>query len=515
MSAIPAFRLSGAALDISSPQQRSERVALRRGIGLVLTNLVIPGSAQLQAGNRTIGRIALRVWIGLWATVALLGLLFLVARGLVLTLVTTGTVYLLAAPLVVLCTIAHALLVLDAWRLADPPTMARRPRLVFSLASFALAIVMVLTGVRVGSAAVAQGSMLNSVLAGGGNATAQDGRYNILLLGADAGAGRVGLRPDSITVASVDEKTGRTVLFSLPRNLEGARFAEGSPLRELYPNGYECADHSCLLNAVYTLAEEHKDRYPGVKEPGLVAIKEAVSGTLGLPINYTAMIDLSGFRNMIDAVGGIRLNIGHRVPIGGGTSKILGWIEPGTNVHLDGNHALWFARSREGSSDFDRMARQKCVMNAMLQQLDPITVVTKFNEIARAGSSIAYTDVPSTQVDTLSQLAMKAKKLPIASVSFTPPLIYPGNPKFDVLANTVTAKIAESEALDRGEKPAATAKATTTQTTSARPTSTGAPSTTASSAPRPGTSSHPSSQASTSAGAERSSNDLASICGVA
>ena len=67
---------------------------------------------------------------------------------------------------------------------------------------------------------------MTSVFAGGGETKAQAGRYNILLLGGDAGKGRIGLRPDSLTVASIDAETGRTVLISLPRNMEDVPFPD-------------------------------------------------------------------------------------------------------------------------------------------------------------------------------------------------------------------------------------------------------------------------------------------------
>ena len=70
-----------------------------------------------------------------------------------------------------------------------------------------------------------------------------------------------------MTVASVDAETGRTVLISLPRNLEDVPFPDSSPLHKKFPKGYSCADHSCMLNAVYTYAMGHKDLYPGRPEP--------------------------------------------------------------------------------------------------------------------------------------------------------------------------------------------------------------------------------------------------------
>jgi len=128
---------------------------------------------------------------------------------------------------------------------------------------------------------------------------------------------------------------------------------------------------------------------------------------------------------------------------------VYAWIEPGKNVHLDGFHALWFARSREDSSDYERMIRQKCVMNAMLRQLDPATVLTKFQAIADAGKQIVATNVPSSDLGTLLELAAKGKSVPMASVSFTPPLIVPASPDFAKIRTVVTNKIAASEALDQ------------------------------------------------------------------
>ncbi|MPN12658.1 Transcriptional regulator LytR [bioreactor metagenome] len=161
------------------------------------------------------------------------------------------------------------------------------------------------------------------------------------------------------------------------------------------------------------------------------------------------MVDMAGFQGLIDALGGITLDIRKDVPMGGGTSPILGWIRAGDAVHLDGLHALWFARSREGSSDFERMQRQKCVMTAVLHQADPVTVVAKFDALAAAGGNILTTDMPRSDIGRLTDLALKARTVPISSISFVPPLIFPGNPKYDVLRATVKEHLDKAEDLDR------------------------------------------------------------------
>lgn len=410
--------------------------------------LVLPGSAQLAAGNKRVGRFALRVWAVLWALVAIALLLALLWRGLAITVLTFDPVLRVVQGILIGIGIGWSLLLIDAWRLSRPPELARRHRLGFALAH--LVLVLVVCGALFASASIvsSQRTLIAGVFAGGGETEAQAGRINVLLLGGDAGKNRVGLRPDSLTVASIDAETGRTVLFNLPRNLEDTPFPEGSPMRQKFPDGFGCPDHSCMLNAVYTYATDHPDLYPGVEDPGVQATKEAVEGATGLKINYYAMVDLKGFEKLIDAVGGISLDVHKRVPIGGGSSRIFGWIEPGPDQHMDGYHALWFARSREGSSDYERMARQKCVMNAMLNQLDPVTVLTKFNQIAEAGKQIVATDVPTSEIDRLLDLSLKAKERPIASVSFVPPLIHSGNPDFALMHRVVQNKIAVAENAD-------------------------------------------------------------------
>lgn len=459
--------------------ERSSSVKLRRGLAMLAMTLVIPGSAQLAGGNKRLGRIALRVWGAVLLLILLLAVLALVRRTWAATLVANGAVLTILAVVVVVLGVGWAFLFFDAWRLSRPREMTTRPRVVISLIAMVLCLGLIGGSLAAANTLRAAGSFIDTVFAGGGQTHAKEGRFNILLIGGDAGADRVGLRADSINVASIDANTGRTVLFGLPRNLEHVPFPTSSPLHKLYPNGYWCDTHECLLNAIYTLGVEHKDLYPGVKYPGVKATTEAVEATLGISINYFAMIDMQGFVQLIDAVGGITISTDLKVPIGGGTSKISGYIGPGKNLKLDGYHALWFARSREGADDYQRMARQKCVMNAMLQQLDPLTVSTKFSQIAEAGKEVIATDVPSSEIGTLLDLATKGQKLPIKTVSFTPPLIATGNPNFELIRSTVKKSIAQSEALDSATKAPSTAqssstpKKTATTKASANPTSTG------------------------------------------
>ena len=494
----------------------AQRVHTRRAFGFVAMSALLPGSVQTFAGNRAVGRIAGRVFgvIALLVVLTVLGLIFF--RGPTLGFLLTPAI---AATLRVAVWVvfgAWLLLLLDAWRLARPLRLTRRPRLGLTITTLVLALAVAGASTFVANALVAVENV-GQVLTGGGDREQKAGRYNVLLLGADAQDGREGLRPDSINVASVNAETGRTVLLGLPRNLQRVEFPQSSPLRDLYPDGYACEDGACMLNGIYTLGQDHADLYDDDEDAGLRAMKEAVGETLGLEINYYALIDMNGFRSLIDAMGGIRLDIGKPIPIGGIGSKISGYIQPGENQHLDGYHALWFARSRAESSDYERMVRQKCVMSAMVEQLNPTTVATQFVELSEAGKDVVLTDVGTGHVSELAELALKAKDLPIASVNFAPPLITAANPDFDLIEQTTADAIEASEALDEAAaKPTPTVQpsgstsasepAPTSEAPSPTPTETSEP------APSDGESAEPTPEP--AEGQFTETDDLASVCSV-
>lgn len=440
----------------SAQPAAAQSLQTRRAFGYVLMSAVLPGSVQLFAGSRRVGRIATRVYLAALAVVVLLALGLVVLRGATVGFLLTPAVAVFFKVALWVLFLGWVALLLDSWRLARPINLLRRPRFGLTVTTLVLALAV---GAVTSVAANAFTGVANvgDLLAGGGDAEQKAGRYNVLLLGADASDDRVGLRPDSINVASVDAETGRTVLFGLPRNMQKVPFPESSPLHALYPDGFVCDDGECMLNGVYTLGVEHKDLYPDADDPGLQAVKEAVSETLGLDLNYYALVDMAGFQSLIDAMGGITLDISKDIPIGGVGSRIYGYIKAGEDVHLDGFHALWFARSRAESSDYERMARQKCVMSAMVQQLDPMTVATKFTELSEAGKNLLKTDVGRGEVYQLAELALAAKGTRIASVNFSPPLITTADPDFDLIRSTVRDKIAHAEELD--EKAAAKAAA--------------------------------------------------------
>jgi LCP family protein required for cell wall assembly len=239
-------------------------------------------------------------------------------------------------------------------------------------------------------------------------------------------------------------------------------FPENSPLHALYPNGFTGPGDpgSWMLNAVY---REIPILHPHVlgksANEGADAIKQAVEGATGLPVDYYVLIDFTGFRELIDAMGGITVNVNVPVAINGQTDAGIpptGYIQPGPDEHLDGYHALWYARGRYGADDYQRMARQRCVVNAIIDQANPWNMLRRYQSLASAGSKVVRTDIPKELLKAFVELALKAKDHKAKSVLFrSSTTFYPGAPDFEYMHQVVQKALA-SPVKRRHHAPSAT-----------------------------------------------------------
>lgn len=313
----------------------------------------------------------------------------------------------------------------------------------------------------------------NNTLGGGEaevNAWADKPRVNVLLLGSDAADDRVGVRTDSMMVASIDTENGQTVLFSLPRNLEYAPIPKSNPLSTLYPDGYDCGDE-CLLNGIWTLATDHPELFPGDTNPGLTSTRDVIGEILGLTIDRTLVVDLKGFQSLVDAMGGVDINVKERVCV---SCKLVNgrivfahgkeqWIELGPQ-HLDGFHALWYARSRAGSDDFSRMRRQRCVTGAIIDQADPVKLLRNYPDLAKVIKDNLTIDIPTSELPAWAELVGTVQdEGSIRSLPITNKVVKVGDPDYDKIRDLVKAAIEPPEA-------AATPSPTTPPPTTSTPT---------------------------------------------
>lgn len=480
----------------------------------LLLSFFFPGAGQLRAGRRRTGAVMLGIFV-LWV-LALVGLLvtFFVSRRTVLGWALDGHVTRAASVAVICYGVFWLVSVLHAWWIGRPDRQPKAHGLGLTLLAGLMSLVVVWATSAVVTRFTAVATLTDTVLQGGGDTTVYSGRVNVLLLGGDAGSGREGMRADSLNVVSINLATGRAVIIGIPRNLQHAPFPADSPMHEIYPDGFYCPKDLCLINAVNTyVSTQYADKYPGVRYPGVEATKEAVEGVTGLKINYYVMLDLGGFVDLVDAVGGITVNLPKPVPVSGNKSgtELKEVMGPG-EVHLDGEHALRLARSRYISNDYVRMQHQRCIMQGMLHRLDPMTVLEKFTAIAEAGRGFVSTDVPGSEAGKLAEIAIHTRALPIKSIALVPPLVHPKNPDFAAIHQLVAQTIADSEALDSGGP---TAVSTPRDVPRATPTAT-TPSSKKSAASKkptkPSTQTAPATTPMTEETAEPTSDDLAALC---
>ena len=263
-------------------------------------------------------------------------------------------------------------------------------------------------------------------------------RLNILLLGADSTGTRIKdagnsvytPRTDTIMVASIDTTTGDTTLIQIPRNLKYTPFPEGSKLAHLFPRGFRGAGDEAewYVNALWekTVAGDHPEMVealgtPTPTYPGAEVLKQGIEGITGLHMHYFALVNIDGLEQLINAMGGVRLNVNRKLPIGGDHQtgrRPHGWVQPGENQLLDGYNAMWYARSRFDSDDYDRMARQSCLVNAVIKQADPLTMLTRYESIAQASSDMVMTDIPQDVLALVAQLAVKVKDASVSRLAF-------------------------------------------------------------------------------------------------
>jgi len=222
----------------------------------------------------------------------------------------------------------------------------------------------------------------------------QQERINILLLGIDQRKGDAGpWRTDTMILVSVDPATRSAAMISIPRDLWVTIPGYGES----------------RINMAHYLGDAND--YPG---GGVALAKKTAWYALGVPVHYYARINFGGFERLVDAIGGLTINVETAIhdenyPDGSYGTMVLD-IPAGVQ-HMDGRTALQYARSRHGTGDFDRMARQQNVILAARDKILSANILLsslpKMLEIA--GDSVK-TDLTLEQMFMLAELAQNIQR---------------------------------------------------------------------------------------------------------
>ncbi len=444
----------------------------RRTVIFTVVGAILPGLGLIAARRRVLGGVILGLFgatvlgLGIYAATDLQGFLSKAVDPTILRRLAVG--------LIVVAALWVGVIIASHLSLRARPTSSQRAvgGVLVGLLAFAVAAPMAvaanysyITASSVGSVFKSQDDTKSATRPTFGAPRASKGqpakdpwadkpRLNILLLGGDAGKGRTGTRTDTVILASVDTKTGDTTMFSLPRNTARMPFPAGSPLDDYYPNGFtngNGGNAEFFLNAMYgnVPATVPGDILGQTDDLGADALKTSVGEALGLKVDYYMLINLQGFSQMVNALGGIRLNINTYIPIGGNTDLHIppkSFLEPGPDQKLNGTETLWYARGRYGSTDYTRMDRQRCVVNAIIKQANPATMLSRYEDIAKAGTTIVYTDVPQEVLPLMVDLSLRVKDGNIRSIVFKTGVkgFVSANPDFDLVREQVKTALGET-----------------------------------------------------------------------
>lgn len=229
---------------------------------------------------------------------------------------------------------------------------------------------------------------------------------NVVLLGHDGELTNDGfIRTDTMIIVSVNRTAGTVSMLSLPRDLY------------VYIPGWTMQ----RLNLAYIHGEA-----VGWTGGGFGLLRQTIFYNFGINVHYFAMVNLSGFRAIVDAVGGVDLSvdcaienlplIGADVPAGAYRADEVGnYVLPVGYYHMTGGEALWYARSRDNSSDFDRGRRQQQVLRAVLRRAREQGLLNNIIPLWNEGSQYVQTNMTLEDMLSLVPLALNLDSTRIES----------------------------------------------------------------------------------------------------
>jgi LCP family protein required for cell wall assembly len=199
-------------------------------------------------------------------------------------------------------------------------------------------------------------------------------------------------------------------MVSIPRDLYGVLLPSGQP-------------YNRKLNSLMSYAGARPAEFP---LGGVGTLKATVGRLLGVPIHYFAAINLLGFKDAVDAIGGVDITVTRAIndPTYNDEygTRVGFYLQPGT-YHMDGRTALAFVRSRKGvgDSDFTRADRQQQLLTALREQLTAGNLLLTLPALLDAVKNTIATDVPGNRFAQLAQAVQEADMSQLQRIVLQPP----------------------------------------------------------------------------------------------
>jgi len=278
-------------------------------------------------------------------------------------------------------------------------------------------------------------------------------RVNVLLVGIDAAPGRDHSLTDTMLVVSLDPHGGRSAMISVPRDMYGTPLPDGRV-------------YNSKLNSLMAYAAARPGEFPA---GGVGTLKGAIGELLGIRIHYFAAINLLGFKQAVDAIGGVDITVQRQIndpTYNNEFGEREGFfLAPGRH-HLDGHLALAFVRSRRGvgDNDFTRADRQQQLLAAVREKLTAGNLVLALPGLLDAVKNTISTDVPESRLSDLAVAVQEADMSDLERIVLQPPnFVTPSSsatagyiliPDLELIRETVADMLA-GDGADESEAPAA------------------------------------------------------------
>ncbi|MBJ6363136.1 LCP family protein [Paenibacillus sp. GCM10012307] len=263
----------------------------------------------------------------------------------------------------------------------------------------------------------------------------------LLLLGLDSREKGGGLNTDVIKVVTLSPKTKTSTIASIPRDTR----IEMQGLPSLKANAYYAR--------YYMEAKKDNKDNEQAHSYARRETREMFSEYLGLPINYTIVVNFNALKDIVDALGGIHADV----------DIDMRWWDTvdGTDINLkkgpqilDGKQALDFVRYRKSknsktreSSDFERNARQTQVISAILDKIKSLDGITKAGELLEAVGNNVKTDIHPKEIENMMTTYFGMGSSSIESVlldgKWVSPYVYADPESLAALREALKARQAE------------------------------------------------------------------------
>ncbi len=244
-------------------------------------------------------------------------------------------------------------------------------------------------------------------------------RLNILAVGVDAREGDgSSFNTDTLIVISIDPVTNQVAMFQVPRDMVDVPVPANA--RSLWGSTY-----AGKINSWYNQNRNRTDLWPGktATSRGFNALKALLGELYGLDIRYYVKVDFGGFKDAVNTLGGLQVNV--QMPVyeslyPAGVGYLTRLYIPAGPQHMTGAEALRYARSRHRATDFDRGRRQQRVLISLKDQMSVQAIFANLDQLTTDIGRAVKTDIPVSELPKLLSLAESVDTKNIRSYVFSP-----------------------------------------------------------------------------------------------